>query len=1148
MVNSDWDAYRAVLKQIYVRDNKPLKELRQYMATTYGFCKTKSQYERKFKLWGFRKYHMGAEKWRYVKQQLQRRNIETPCIEVYIDGVLCPPEVVQKEIQRQGFETVFEKICQASPEVPEGVIICSPRASPIHIQWPPNLPWILFSNAIPVQGGIISDTAPIRLINRLATMGDGQILQNVSKGLITALSSVFVGYQASLLRTIRSATHFASALSSIMPEQHEGQNMYISECLYNPHDCADATEYLRVAMFLISNNFLVGEFELPEPRLKAPESALRYTDAAQICKDQAIIAVFQLSGLDNLQCLRNLLLLPGMTAHAFCEKVFASAVRACDLQTMQTLLKAGMDPDAAILYNDWLDSPSTVAALVREPKIALEMSCLLLSHGAGSKDLTLLQPALFYAIDSKNEDLIKVLFQKGVPVNERMLQKAIETENSHLFQMLLDADWDINEMMHDNSRRTSFTVLGLAVQKNDVILMQTLLALGAEVDALQGITLGEKDEYFSGISTALGLAVEEGNDEMINCLLEAGANVNHRTITDRYITPLTLGVVSGHKRATRRLLAEGADVSVRYIGSSKTLIERALEQDDLEMSRMLMAHGARVDEDVLKRYYTTILYDVVKRNEIETVAYLLSWGARLDQVYDRVPDTVLGAAISEGHSEIVQTLLLAGARDTGQKLIKIGNLKTAKYLAQYEILADLLFRCGQPVLVSAIREEAYGTGDGLVQCLLELEVDKQHRTIGIQPFKFKGRPERDIASVMVTPLRAAICCGNLLLAKHLIERGAPITDLELTAAVSIYAHKRNYNSLLLLLAELSDHPCQAPNAFAEALEADDSIFLIHHLLEAGLNPHGEVVKSKAFPLAYLYKLRGTTTSRVTRKNSVLVKAATSCDASILRIFLEATTWTDTEKGRALAMCLACKRMQIAQQLMDRHADVNQEATVPFRPYPSLLWAIQRGDVPLVTRLIASGANLRWQPRDDQWHNALTPVQAAVCTENMSLVQVLLDAGADVNHPASCNGGRTALQAATELGNIKLVGMLLDAGADVNQEPARKAGATALQLAAIKGYIEIVRKLLDSGANVNADGACCMGRTALEGAAEHGRIEMLQFLLNEGALIKGPGRRQYIKAIKLADLRAQHAAAQLLENNGGWNKSDDRQYELEDVTY
>ncbi|XRM45210.1 hypothetical protein ABZX51_008308 [Aspergillus tubingensis] len=125
-------------------------------------------------------------------------------------------------------------------------------------------------------------------------------------------------------------------------------------------------------------------------------------------------------------------------------------------------------------------------------------------------------------------------------------------------------------------------------------------------------------------------------------------------------------------------------------------------------------------------------------------------------------------------------------------------------------------------------------------------------------------------------------------------------------------------------------------------------------------------------------------------------------------------------------------------------------------------------------------------------------------------------------------------------------MLLDAGADPNQCAAEFRGGTALQFAAIKGYIGIARKLLAKGADVNAKKSLRNGRTALEGAAEHGRIDMLQLLLNEGASIVASGRRQYIRAVKLAEKNAEFGAAKLLRDQGGWTEWDARQYEREEL--
>lgn len=89
---------------------------------------------------------------------------------------------------------------------------------------------------------------------------------------------------------------------------------------------------------------------------------------------------------------------------------------------------------------------------------------------------------------------------------------------------------------------------------------------------------------------------------------------------------------------------------------------------------------------------------------------------------------------------------------------------------------------------------------------------------------------------------------------------------------------------------------------------------------------------------------------------------------------------------------------MSQDLLDAQADVNQEMTMNLVPLTPLLLAIQMQDVSLTRRLIAAGADLKWQPREKGY--ALTILQSAVRTGNKQIVKVLLDARADVNHPAS----------------------------------------------------------------------------------------------------------------------------------------------------
>ena len=52
-------------------------------------------------------WESGAEKWKYVKQQPEKK--DNQCTEVQIDGVLCPPGLVRMEIGLHECEKEIEK-------------------------------------------------------------------------------------------------------------------------------------------------------------------------------------------------------------------------------------------------------------------------------------------------------------------------------------------------------------------------------------------------------------------------------------------------------------------------------------------------------------------------------------------------------------------------------------------------------------------------------------------------------------------------------------------------------------------------------------------------------------------------------------------------------------------------------------------------------------------------------------------------------------------------------------------------------------------------------------------------------------------------------------------------------------------------------
>ena len=110
------------------------------------------------------------------------------------------------------------------------------------------------------------------------------------------------------------------------------------------------------------------------------------------------------------------------------------------------------------------------------------------------------------------------------------------------------------------------------------------------------------------------------------------------------------------------------------------------------------------------------------------------------------------------------------------------------------------------------------------------------------------------------------------------------------------------------------------------------------------------------------------------------------------------------------------------------------------------------------------------------------VAALFKLSDTSMVEFLIDAGADIN--AATKDGKTALHWATGRWacHRNIVKALVDAGADVNA--TTEDGSTALHLAAERGQESIVRALTAAGADVNA--ATKDGSTALHLAAEHCR--------------------------------------------------------------
>ncbi|CAK6971733.1 ankyrin repeat domain-containing protein 50 [Scomber scombrus] len=137
------------------------------------------------------------------------------------------------------------------------------------------------------------------------------------------------------------------------------------------------------------------------------------------------------------------------------------------------------------------------------------------------------------------------------------------------------------------------------------------------------------------------------------------------------------------------------------------------------------------------------------------------------------------------------------------------------------------------------------------------------------------------------------------------------------------------------------------------------------------------------------------------------------------------------------------------------------------------------------------------------HDGMTPLLLAAYEGHDDIVELLLEAGADVDETAGPDGSApaaaavTPLLAAAAMGHMQTVSRLLFWGAAVDAIDCE--GRTALCLAAARGSTEVVRALLDRGLDENHKDD--LGWTPLHAAACEGHRAVCAALTERGSMAR-----------------------------------------------
>jgi hypothetical protein len=295
-------------------------------------------------------------------------------------------------------------------------------------------------------------------------------------------------------------------------------------------------------------------------------------------------------------------------------------------------------------------------------------------------------------------------------------------------------------------------------------------------------------------------------------------------------------------------------------------------------------------------------------------------------------------------------------------------------------------------------------------------------------------------------------------------------------------------------------------------------------------------------------------------SALMLAVGANADVALIKMLLAASTkgritCTRNYGASALRAAIFRKNYDALYVLLDTVAvDINgidrlsvkgpQGRMLDLCPLSSVGEAILRRDLKAAEILIEKGADLNGLVTFDNYSNTglnkatgtaldrASPLLAAIDTENLPMVQLLVKEGADIKHPPRLGLMRTPLQRAAEIGNFNIVQHLLNCGATVDSAPCYNGG-TPLQLAALGGHTNIASLLLENGADLNHLPAKGDGRTALEAAAEWNRVDMMSLLVSWGVnfslIVDDEGHTQYERAKGFAEKRGRMASKRFLES-------------------
>jgi ankyrin repeat protein len=550
--------------------------------------------------------------------------------------------------------------------------------------------------------------------------------------------------------------------------------------------------------------------------------------------------------------------------------------------------------------------------------------------------------------------------------------------------------WQFNQHMDLDEDEAVVSALQMAVILQFPALVEYLLEHGKDDDTHTDDSNGFQPLYY---------ACQGGNEDIVNALLGANANINYTSSGDKP-TALHAAASHGHQGIVQILLDRDADVDATSPDHG-TALYAAIANHDHKITELLLERDAQVN--IIGGAALRALNIGALVGNLEGVRELIDHDADIDPDEEYWYGSALGGASRNGHADMVEFLLSSGWSPS-RTMKTYGSFLTAaatyKHLAVVEILLEKEDRT--PVLEMALQAAAQRGYVAIVEAILDKKTTLRLGKV-FSKAAYYGRTE---------------------VLKVLFERDTnrEIKDDNQLRDNALYQATDNEHeeTVKMLLEYGADPNAEGPTyGFALAASAyDGTTGIMQALLAKGANVN----------------------KRGGEYGTALQAAAFRGDSDNVEILLSHGAVLNTDPigyyGNELQAAVFTGDETTIKLLIDRGANVN--AFGGHYSY-AIIAAVQRGYSDATKVLLENHADVNVRGGDDNW----PVISLAASTLRKEDLQLILDRGADIN--ATCDKETAALLNCAAAGDDDGLEFLLEHGADVHMiSPSR---GSALHVAA-----------------------------------------------------------------------------------------------------